>query len=662
MTAIDPGQRARLADLLRSQRDEIVSDWERRVRAASPWAEGSSGPALRDHVPELLDALADLVREPSPAALEAYGAHLAEAHGLERVAQGFDVEEVIEEYSLFRAAILDALGDDHPRVVGDLVYLHHAIDLAMRRSVTAHARAQSARLTAILDQLPAGVAIAETGSGRILYVNREVRRLHPGLDLGSYESFGVLDIEGRPVPTERIPLVRAARGETIAGEDYRVQRADGESIVHVKAAPLHLPNGRLDAAMVVLDDVTELKRSEQLHQMLARASAELAATLDHRAALQRVAELVVPVLADWCVIELLTDGGVELVAMAHVDPAELERARALRQRHAPHPHSPFGTKHVAESGRSVLLPTIDEAALGRHAADAEHLAVLKSLKLSSAMVVPLRARQRPLGALSLAGRRYDARDLEVAEELAYLAALTVDNARLFQESQQAAQLRENVLAIVSHDLRTPLGNIDLSATLLAQQPPIARDPQLTRKVDVIRRATRRMGRLISDLLDVASIQAGRLSVEPRREALDPILMDTVRTHEEAAREGGVSLACRSEPPALAVRCDRDRILQVLGNLVSNAIKFCRPGDSVELRAAVEGSEARISVRDSGPGIAAEQLPHVFEPFWSGRSDKRGTGLGLFISRRIVEAHGGRIWVESAPGRGSTFAFTLPLAD
>lgn len=225
---------------------------------------------------------------------------------------------------------------------------------------------------------------------------------------------------------------------------------------------------------------------------------------------------------------------------------------------------------------------------------------------------------------------------------------------------RSERLREEILAIVSHDLRNPLGAIQTSVQVLLRSSP---DPRAARQVATIQRAAARMERLIGDLVDMASLQAGRLALELRPTAAAALVEDALQLHETVAQERGVAL--RREvgpgPGAALVLCDRERISQVFANLVGNALKFCESGDRVTVSAVAGDREARFAVRDTGPGIAPEDVDRVFLPYWSAsRYARQGTGLGLHISKGIVEAHGGRIWVESRPGDGATFQFTLPL--
>jgi signal transduction histidine kinase len=273
--------------------------------------------------------------------------------------------------------------------------------------------------------------------------------------------------------------------------------------------------------------------------------------------------------------------------------------------------------------------------------------------------VPLVARNQVLGALAMvAGRNrphYDAHDLAFVDDFGHRLGMALDNALLYRKAERAVAMRDDVLAIVSHDLRTPLGNILLQAEALASKP------ELHKVATGIVHAAQRMNRLIGDLLDASAINVGQLALECKvhpaaeiaREALDMF-----RSHAEAR---AIHLVENTDE-GIDVRCDRDRIVQVLSNLIGNAVKFTPRGKQVTVVVAHIGDSVRFEVGDTGPGIPAEQVPHLFERFWRAKAHRTGAGLGLFIARGIVAAHGGELDVITNPGEGSRFFFTLAVAE
>ncbi|HEY4212979.1 MAG TPA: hybrid sensor histidine kinase/response regulator [Steroidobacteraceae bacterium] len=229
-----------------------------------------------------------------------------------------------------------------------------------------------------------------------------------------------------------------------------------------------------------------------------------------------------------------------------------------------------------------------------------------------------------------------------------------------QQLAQAVRIREDVLAMVTHDLRTPLAVIHASTTVFLNPryqptPEQAREQhqRVLRNVDL-------MNRMIGDLTDMVNLRSGRLSIQRRPEPMHPLIRESVAAHERGARDKGLSLDYVPAATDIQLNCDRARLVQVFSNLLGNAVKFCKAGDSIRVRSEARNGLAQFEVCDSGPGIAPDDLPHIFDPYWSAREHKSaGTGLGLYIAKGIVEAHGGRIRAESRVGSGATFFVTLP---
>jgi signal transduction histidine kinase len=272
------------------------------------------------------------------------------------------------------------------------------------------------------------------------------------------------------------------------------------------------------------------------------------------------------------------------------------------------------------------------------------------------MIVPLVVRDHLLGAMTFAStrpeHRYRSEDLRLAEEVARRASLALDNAQLYAVAQEAIRARELVLGVVAHDLRNPLGTIGLQASLIRREAP--------KVAQVIERAVARMNRLIGDLLDLTRIATGSLAVERAPLSTRQVLAESVATQKALAASASLELRLDLEEEVPDAWADHDRLLQILENLIGNAVKFSEPNGSITVGAGARDGEVLFWVRDTGTGIAAKDLPHVFERYWQAKETRRrGTGLGLPIVKGIVEAHGGRIWVESTRGEGSTFFFAIP---
>lgn len=233
-------------------------------------------------------------------------------------------------------------------------------------------------------------------------------------------------------------------------------------------------------------------------------------------------------------------------------------------------------------------------------------------------------------------------------------------ARALDRAERAIRTRDDVLAVVTHDLRNPVNTIAMATELLEMSATQARERE---QLAVIRRSATRMSRLLGDLLDIGALEAGRFSLEPGPLDLRPVLEEVVRDFEAEARRKDQTLGRELAAGLPTVSADRDRILQVLYNLVGNAVKFTPGGGAITLQAETGDGEVIVSVHDTGPGISPPDQRRIFERFWHAPTTfQGGSGLGLAIAKGIVERHGGRIWVESGAGEGSTFRFTLPVAD
>jgi signal transduction histidine kinase len=299
------------------------------------------------------------------------------------------------------------------------------------------------------------------------------------------------------------------------------------------------------------------------------------------------------------------------------------------------------------------------------AQDEEHLRLLRALDPKSIITVPLFAHGKLVGAMALisatSGRVYELNDVRFAEDVAQRAAFAIENAQLYAEARQAIQTRDDVLGIVAHDLRNPLASILMQVELLRRCELAPEQPK--KSADVIERSATRMQRLIHDLLDVVRLEKGRLSVEQLRIPVLETVSDAVEVQQQLAMATSLQLQVEIAPQLPDVFADRDRLLQIFENLIGNAIKFTGPGGTIRVGAQSTDGDVLFWVADTGTGISSENLPHVFDPFWQARKGGRyGAGLGLPIVKGLVEAHGGRVWVDSTIGRGTTFYFTLPSAS
>jgi signal transduction histidine kinase/CheY-like chemotaxis protein len=407
--------------------------------------------------------------------------------------------------------------------------------------------------------------------------------------------------------------------------------------------------------------------AERRAVLLGEASHLLGSSLDSSTTLSTLARFLVPQLADYCAISLDGDDGHghgDVRGVAHVDP-ELE-AR-LRSGLSPRGPSANPLLEALQTTEGTVLEEIEDEVLAEAALGMDNGEDLLAMRPRSLICVPLQASQATVGGMVLvrsdSRARFTLEDFRLVEELARRATLAIENARLFHAAQLALRARDQVLAVVAHDLRNPLSTVTMGSGMLLESLAGSEYAGEQRYVHVIQRAAYRMETLIQDLLDATRIESGNLSIDAHPEPLPHLLAEAVEMHRLGATAEGVNLRLEVADGLPPMHIDSARVQQVLSNLIGNALKFTPTGGEITVRADPYGDGfCVVSVVDTGPGIAPEQLPHIFGRFWQAqRTDRRGIGLGLAIAKGIVEAHGGEIWVESELGAGSRFCFTLRFA-
>lgn len=414
---------------------------------------------------------------------------------------------------------------------------------------------------------------------------------------------------------------------------------------------------------VVLRDVSVRKRFEQREQFLAEAGEKLAASFGSSETLNQVARLAVPTISDGCILESRVGNGYLASATAHVDPEIEEILDEISLAGARVPPKGHPLIEVLERRSPVLLQSNAAGRLLEVTTMPSYLRAIQAMNPESALFLPLVAREQLIGVLTLfrAKGGFDGDDLAFAEDLGRLTALALDNARLHDTVRASLRARDTMVGVVSHDLRNPVAAVKmLSRTLLLATDASGRPAR--ESIELISQAAEQMDALIRDLLDVNRLDAGKLAIEAVPIEPSLLLTDALQTLRPLLDEKGIELVLQIESGLPKVMADRERIQQTLSNLVGNSIKFSPSGTKIVALARKDGDGVVFSVLDSGRGIAPEQLPRVFDRYWqAGRTDRQGAGLGLAIAKGIIEAHGGRIWIESTPGEGTTASFTLPLA-
>ncbi|MEN3330759.1 MAG: hypothetical protein V7641_124 [Blastocatellia bacterium] len=414
---------------------------------------------------------------------------------------------------------------------------------------------------------------------------------------------------------------------------------------------------------------------EQRSRFLAEASAVLASSLDYEATLRSVARLAVPQLADWCVVHIAEEGQpVKQLAIMHIDPAKVRWAKELGVRYPPDVNAPRGVPNVVRTGKSEYYPKIDDRMLVETAYDEDHLHILRAVGMNSAMIVPLAARNRTLGTITLVATDshppYTEADLAQAEDLAGRAALAVDNAMLFAEAhraraeaEEANRMKDEFLATVSHELRTPLNAIVGWSHMLRTRS--FDEATTARALETIERNAKSQAQIVEDILDVSRIITGKLRLDVQPVDLAAIIEAALDSVRPAAEAREIRLQAILDPRAGPVSGDTNRLQQVVWNLLANAVKFTSKNGRIQVRLERVASHVEIIVADTGQGIRADLLPFVFDRFRQGDSTSTrlhgGLGLGLAIVRHLVELHGGTVTAASTgEGQGATFTVKLPL--
>jgi len=459
----------------------------------------------------------------------------------------------------------------------------------------------------------------------------------------------VADFHRSKVTSRRMGERREIAGVRKGGEEFPAE-----------AAISQIQQGDTVIYAVVLRDVSVRKRFEQRQAFLASAGEKLASSFGSGEVLQSVADLAVPTLADGCILESRIGDGYLASAVGHSDPAIKEvlgRMTAAGVRRPPRDHP---LSEVSRTQAPVLLQSNAAARVIETSKSTFYIEGLRKMNPQAALFLPLLARGHLTGVLSLFrnDRGFDGDELTFAEDLARLAALALDNSLLLDTVRAALRSREEIVGVVSHDLRNPVAAVKmLSRAALTDDEGSSR----TENITLIAKAAEQMDALIRDLLDVNRLDAGKLTIHP--EPVDPsdLLSGSLQTLLPLIEEKAIKLDLQLEPGLPKVLADSERIQQTMSNLVGNAIKFTPSGGRITVRTRSIDGELIVSVVDNGSGIPAEQLSRVFDRYWqSARTDREGAGLGLAIAKGIVEGHGGRIWIESTPSEGTTASFTLPI--
>jgi PAS domain S-box-containing protein len=547
---------------------------------------------------------------------------------------------------------------------GEVILVSTAVmDITGLRHAEETVRETTQRLQAILETAVDGIITIDE-QGHILSLNPATVRIF-GYSPEELMGRDISMLMPQPYRREHASYMRnyletGVRKVIGIGREVQGQRKDGSIFpLELSVSETVLPSGRFFTGIV--RDISVRKTASRAQALLLEAGTLLSQSLDVPTTLESLASLAVNHLCDYCTVDLVgEDGQLQRLKVATRDA---ERRELVRQAMAYPPllgsQSPL--VQALETGQPLLVPEVTPAMMDATARGPEHRALLEALAPRAVIFMPLVARGRKLGLISLAWTRPRPTSLqeevELARGIADRAAVAIDNARLYEEAQQAIRMREDVVAIVSHDLRNPLNAITLSAGVLLQRADV--DERTTRTAARIASAAERGGRLIRDLLDFTQARVGGLPIHPRSMDVHELVQRVVEEVRLAYPERRIEHEASGEGHG---EYDADRLAQVVTNLVGNALQHSPPGTPVRVATRGEPLGLHVVVHNQGRPIPEKLLPKLFEPYRRGpeAGEARGSlGLGLYITHQIVLGHGGSIEVRSTQEAGTTFTVHLP---
>ncbi len=529
---------------------------------------------------------------------------------------------------------------------------------------------EKAFLTSVLDQMPVGVLMIDAASERILLRNKKFDEMTQMPAITFFHEhknfFDATRKDGSVYAPDEYPIVRTVKyNETIIDEDVIYRHKGGRQQTYsVNAAPIHDRNGKIIAGVALYGDITARARAATDVEFLLEAGVILSSSLDKQVILQNIAELIVANIAEGCSIDLIDISGVAgLAAVRYKDRKILKEVYELRKKgYLTHPN--IGAGAVLRTGRSVLYHQLQPAAMAQLVGDKEYADLLVRSGFTSAMIAPLRIKEKILGAISCTSsnseKLFDSSHLKLLEALAERVSLKLENIQLYTNAREAIELRDDFITMASHELKTPLATTLMGSHLLETALNAGNVREASSQLKEMNAELWELSNLINLMLDLSRIQGGKFTYKKKIVDINKLLGEICERDQKMAPDHRI--IWKPGSGAVDVYGDSERIGQVLSNLIINAVKFSPPSD-ILVTSEIKGSTIRVSVKDFGVGIPKDQVKKIFERFHQITPVEQklpGLGVGLHIASEIVKNHGGTIWCDSEPGKGSTFSFSLPI--
>jgi PAS domain S-box-containing protein len=449
--------------------------------------------------------------------------------------------------------------------------------------------------------------------------------------------------------------------------EKRYTRKDGTvTFVRVTRSLVRGLGGKSRFIVTIVEDINEEKKLHKALEMLSEAGKILTNSLDFKETLNSISSLVIPVLADWCVVDILNENGAfDRVKVAYPHP-KYKKDAAVFYKYPPGTDKKTLIERVKASKKALIIKDFSEIDVKKYATDTAHMEAVQKVGIKSTMIVPMVSHNTVIGVLTFIStnehRQYSAVDLVMAEQLVIRVTAAIENARLFQKANDSITLRDEFLSIASHELKNPLTSIKGFVQILIKRLDIVLDDASKSMLIQIEDQIDRSSRLISDLLDFTSIRTDRLVLQYQSIDLNKVVTNTIALSQQLTDKHKIVLKGNCTVP---VHGDKHRLTQVISNLLTNAIKYSPDSEDIVVEVKQTLDEAIIKVQDFGIGISKKMQVHIFEQYFRSDAIRKqgisGLGLGLYIASEIVKKHNGRIWVKSEPNKGSAFYIALPLS-